>query len=27
MIVTIAKDALRKDLEAAGIIKNIADRY
>ena len=26
MIVTIAKDALRKDLEAAGIIKNIADR-
>ena len=27
IIVTIAKDALRKDLEAAGIIKNIADRY
>lgn len=27
IIVTIAKDALRKDLESAGIIKNIADRY
>ena len=27
IIVTVAKDALRRDLEAAGIIKNIADRY
>lgn len=27
IIVTIAKDALRKDMEAAGIIKNVADRY
>lgn len=27
IIVTIAKDALRKDLEAAGILKNISDRY
>jgi hypothetical protein len=27
VIVTVAKDALRKDMEAAGILKNIADRY